>query len=63
MDTTVDRIAQAVIDRIEERSELSAMVELVAKRVMELQRQEAELKSADDRNGQETSTQEDGNNE
>jgi hypothetical protein len=44
-DEFVDKVAQAVIDYIEERDRIAGMVELVARRVMELQQQtrDAEL--------------------
>jgi hypothetical protein len=35
----VDMVAQAVIDRIEERDRLAVLVDLVVRRVMELQEQ------------------------
>ncbi len=37
----VDMVAQAVIDRIEERDRIAGMVELVVRRVFELQQQAA----------------------
>ena len=37
----IDLIAQAVIDRIEERDRISSLVNLVVNRVMELQREES----------------------
>lgn len=36
----VDAVAQAVIDRIEERDRIAGMVEMVVRRVIELQKQE-----------------------
>ena len=41
----VDMVAQAVIDRIEESSKVTSLVDAVVKRVFELQKQEADLKS------------------
>ena len=38
----VDMVAQAVIDRIEEKDRLAGMVDLVVRRVMELQKQQAQ---------------------
>ena len=38
----VDMVAQAVIDRIEERDRVASLVEMVAQRVMELQRVQAD---------------------
>lgn len=38
----VDMVAQAVIDRIEERDRLAKLVDMVARRVMELQMAQAE---------------------
>ena len=38
----VDLVAQAVIDRIEERDRLAGLVDLVVRRVMELQKAQAE---------------------
>ena len=45
----VDMVAQAVIDRIEERDRVATLVELVAKRVMELQKAQAEAEQEADR--------------
>lgn len=42
-DDFVDAVAQAVIDRIEERDRIAGMVEMVVRRVVELQKQEAAL--------------------
>jgi len=44
----VDMVAQAVIDRIEERDRVATLVELVAKRVMELQKAQAEAEQEAD---------------
>ncbi|MGC4045785.1 MAG: hypothetical protein QM758_18500 [Armatimonas sp.] len=44
-DDFIDLVAQAVIDRIEERDRVSGLVNMVVQRVFELQRQEAELKA------------------
>jgi len=41
-------VAQAVIDRIEERDRVATLVELVAKRVMELQKAQAEAEQEAD---------------
>ncbi len=38
----IDLVAQAVIDRIEERDRLSGLVNLVVQRVVELQQQQAQ---------------------
>ena len=38
----VDMVAQAVIDRIEERDSLAALVDMVVRRVFELQKAKAE---------------------
>ena len=38
----VDMVAQAVIDRIEERDRIASLVDQVARRVMELQKAQAE---------------------
>ena len=38
----VDMVAQAVTDKIEERDRLATLVDLVAKRVMELQKAQAD---------------------
>ena len=40
----IDLIAQAVIDRIEERDRIAGMVNLVVKRVIEIQEEEAAAK-------------------
>ena len=45
----VDMVAQAVIDKIEERDRLAALVEQVARRVVELQKARAD--AADDSDG------------
>ncbi len=42
----VDMVAQAVIDRIEERDRLAGLVDLVVRRVVELQEQQAVLATA-----------------
>ncbi len=39
----VDMVAQAVIDRIEERDRLAGLVDMVVHRVVELQQQQAKL--------------------
>ena len=44
-DDFVDVVAQAVIDRIEERHRTSSLVELVVARVIEIQKKEAALKA------------------
>lgn len=38
----VDLVAQAVIDRIEERDRINGLVDLVVQRVLDLQKQEQE---------------------
>lgn len=45
-DDYVDLVAQAVIDRIEERDRLAGLVEMVVSRVVELQKQQAALAAA-----------------
>jgi predicted metal-dependent phosphotriesterase family hydrolase len=45
-DDFIDQVAQAVIDRIEERDRISGMVEMVVQRVFQLQREEAALRAA-----------------
>ena len=42
----VDLVAQAVIDRIEERDRIAGLVNLVVQRVIELQREQAEAEQA-----------------
>lgn len=42
----IDMVAQAVIDRIEERDRVAMMVEQVVARVMQLQKEEASLNAA-----------------
>ncbi len=42
-DEYVDLVAQAVIDRLEERDKINALVEQVARRVQELQAEKARL--------------------
>jgi len=39
----VDLVAQAVIDRIEERDRITGLVDLVVRRVLDLQQQQAAL--------------------
>ncbi len=41
----VDMVAQAVIDRIEQRSEINSMADIVVARVIQLQKEEAELQA------------------
>lgn len=45
-DDYVDVIAQAVIDRIEERDRIAGMVEMVARRVLELQKEQQDEEKA-----------------
>lgn len=45
-DDFIDQVAQAVIDRIEERDRIAGMVEMVVRRVIELQREGAALRAA-----------------
>jgi hypothetical protein len=45
----VDMVAQAVIDRIEERDRLAGLVEMVARRVIELQQAQAKAEQDSDR--------------
>lgn len=45
-DDYIDLVAQAVIDRIEERDRVSSLVDAVVRRVMELQKESAEAKAA-----------------
>ena len=49
----VDMVAQAVIDRIEERDRLAGLVDLVVRRVMELQKAQAEAEQ-DSKQAEET---------
>lgn len=44
-DDFVDLVAQAVIDRIEERHRVNGLVEQVVARVIEIQKKEAELRA------------------
>ncbi len=44
----IDYVAQAVIDRLEERDRIAGMVDLIARRVIELQEQKAALAAAPD---------------
>jgi len=44
----VDMVAQAVIDRIEERDRLAGLVDLVVRRVMELQKAQVEAEQDTD---------------
>lgn len=50
----VDMVAQAVIDRIEERDRLASLVDLVVRRVVELQEKQAALPPAPDDRTEET---------
>ncbi len=43
----VDLVAQAVIDRIEERDRIAGLVNLVVARVLELQKEQAQQASTD----------------
>ena len=43
----IDLVAQAVIDRIEERDRISGMVNMVVARVLELQKEEENAKASD----------------
>jgi len=45
----IDLVAQAVIDKIQERDQVNRIVELVVQRVTELQAQEATLNARKDR--------------
>ncbi|MBC8138317.1 MAG: hypothetical protein H8F28_20760 [Fibrella sp.] len=45
-DDFVDVVAQAVIDKIEERDRITGLVEMVVSRVLAMQKAEAELKEA-----------------
>lgn len=45
-DDFVDRVAQAVIDKIEERDRIASLVEQIAHRVIVIQKQEAALQEA-----------------
>jgi|GEM_PF-2648302 hypothetical protein len=45
-DDFIDQVAQAVIDRIEERNRVSGLVEMVVQRVFQLQNEEAALQAA-----------------
>ena len=42
----VDVVAQAVIDKIEERDRINGLVEMVVSRVLAMQKADAELKAA-----------------
>lgn len=54
-DDYVDLVAQAVIDKIEERDRLAVLVERIAHRVMELQEQkQAALRPAPENTAEET---------
>ncbi len=53
-DDYVDLVAQAVIDRIEERDRLAGLVEMVVSRVVELQKQQAALTAAPEDTTEET---------
>ena len=44
----VDMVAQAVIDKIEERDRITVLVERIAQRVMELQKAQAEAEQEAD---------------
>jgi len=50
----VDMVAQAVIDRIEERDRLAVLVDLVVRRVVELQEKQAALPPAPEDRTEET---------
>jgi len=54
----VDLVAQAVIDRIEERDRIAGLVEMVVQRVVELQRQQAMLTKEPQDNQPETKAEE-----
>ena len=43
----VDLVAQAVVDKMEERDRISGMVNMVVARVIEMQRAEADLQAAE----------------
>lgn len=43
----VDMVAQAVIDKMEQREQTNAIAELVVKRVLALQEEEAKLKATE----------------
>lgn len=45
-DDFIDQVAQAVIDRIEERDRVASLVETVVQRVIQMQREEAALRAA-----------------
>jgi hypothetical protein len=50
----VDMVAQAVIDRIEERDRIANLVDMVVNRVIELQEQQAVLTTAPEIKEEET---------
>lgn len=50
----VDMVAQAVIDKMEEREKVSELADLVVHRVIALQREEAQLKAEEKTEEQET---------
>jgi len=43
--TLVDMVAQAVMDKMEERNQTNALADLVVARVLEMQKQEATLQA------------------
>jgi hypothetical protein len=55
-DDFVDVVAQAVIDRIEERHRVNGLVEQVVARVIEIQKKEAALKAEVEAEAQSTKT-------
>ena len=46
-DDYIDLVAQAVIDRIEEKDRVSSLVDAVVQRVMALQQEKADAKTAE----------------
>ncbi len=50
----VDLVAQAVIDRIEERDRIASLVDMVVNRVVQLQQQQAALVAAPEIKAEET---------
>ena len=50
----VDMVAQAVIDKMEEREKVSELADLVVQRVIALQKEEAQLKAEEETEEKET---------
>jgi hypothetical protein len=54
-DDYIDVVAQAVIDRLEERDRVSSLVNAVVQRVFEIQKQTADAQAAADKEAKEAS--------